>query len=328
KARPAAADAVQRLREVGHPQVSVLETGKARIDRVFCGRRRTHRHGHRGRSTQCRMRGGDLLENVLWQLRTLDPGPHLLATGGDRGEILWVERFDARTNRRPLLQRTDKVFECARLDHKARWHGDARALQLSEAATLTPHVGTVMQSDVGEPADDLSRGHDYDYCRMVTTPRPPSTRIRWPSLIREVALPVPTTAGSPYSRATMAAWLIEPPMSETAPTIFWKMGAQVGLVTWHTRISPFCRRAISSTDLTMRAGPSTTPLEAAKPRTSLPSESPLADSHASRLSRVIPQSMTIAGSSMTSGTGPSAGGVSCFAHSRMAALRSATIWGQ
>ena len=48
-------------------------------------------------------------------------------------------------------------------------------------------------------------------------PRPPSTRMRWPSLIREVAVPVPTTAGSPYSRATIAAWLIEPPMSDTAP---------------------------------------------------------------------------------------------------------------
>ena len=49
--------------------------------------------------------------------------------------------------------------------------------------------------------------------------------------MREVAVPVPTTAGSPNSRATMAAWLIEPPMSDTAPAIFWKIGAQVGLVT-------------------------------------------------------------------------------------------------
>ena len=42
----------------------------------------------------------------------------------------------------------------------------------------------------------------------------------------------------------------------------------------------------------------------------------------------MPQSITIAGSSMMSGTGPSAGGVSCFAHSAMAARRSATIAGQ
>ena len=65
--------------------------------------------------------------------------------------------------------------------------------------------------------------------------------------MREVALPVPTTAGSPHSRATLAAWLIEPPMSDTAPAIFWKIGAQVGLVIWHTSMSPWRTREISST---------------------------------------------------------------------------------
>src|SRR3979490_2115722 len=82
--------------------------------------------------------------------------------------------------------------------------------------------------------------------------------------MREVAVPVPTTAGSPNSRATMAAWLIEPPMSDTAPAIFWKIGAQVGLVIWQTRTSPSRTRAISSTDFTTHAGPSTTPLEAVR----------------------------------------------------------------
>ena len=94
-------------------------------------------------------------------------------------------------------------------------------------------------------------------------PRPPSTRMRWPSLILEVAMPVPTTAGRPYSRATMPAWLIEPPMSDTAAEIFWKIGAQVGLVTWQTRMSPCFSRPISSTDFTTLAMPSTTPREAA-----------------------------------------------------------------
>src|SRR6185437_13338367 len=90
-------------------------------------------------------------------------------------------------------------------------------------------------------------------CRMVTTPRPPSTRIRAPSLILVVALPVPTTAGRPYSRATIAMWLIDPPMSLTAAAIFWKIGLQVGFVTWHTRMSPCRMRPISATDLTTRA---------------------------------------------------------------------------
>src|SRR5215471_10512459 len=112
------------------------------------------------------------------------------------------------------------------------------------------------------------------YCKIVTTPRPPSTRMRWPSLIRCVAVPVPTTAGNPYSRATMAAWLIEPPMSETAAEIFWNTGAQVGLVTWQTSISPWFSLAISCTERTTRAVPSTTPEEAAKPLSSLGSASP------------------------------------------------------
>ena len=53
-----------------------------------------------------------------------------------------------------------------------------------------------------------------------------------------------------------------------------------------------------------------------------------ADSHASRLSRVIPQSMTMAGSSMMSGTGPSAGGVASLAQTASAARRSAMMAGQ
>lgn len=93
-------------------------------------------------------------------------------------------------------------------------------------------------------------------------------------------------------------------------------------------MSPGRRREISLTDFTMRAGPSTTPAEAAKPRTSLLSAPWSAVSHAFRFSRVMPQSITIAGSSMTSGTGPSAGGGTCFAHSFNAARRSLTIPGQ
>ena len=43
----------------------------------------------------------------------------------------------------------------------------------------------------------------------------PSTRSSWPVLILETALPVPTTAGMPYSRQTMAVWLMIPPTSVT-----------------------------------------------------------------------------------------------------------------
>src|SRR5436309_8979759 len=42
----------------------------------------------------------------------------------------------------------------------------------------------------------------------------PSTRTRWPVLMFLEPNAVPVTAGNPYSRQTMAAWLMIPPRSE------------------------------------------------------------------------------------------------------------------
>ena len=80
-----------------------------------------------------------------------------------------------------------------------------------------------------------------------------------------VARPVPTTAGSPYSRQTIAACDITPPMSVTAALTFEKIGAHAGEVMRQTRISPSRTSAISSTERTTRARPSTTPGDAAAP---------------------------------------------------------------
>ncbi len=60
----------------------------------------------------------------------------------------------------------------------------------------------------------------------------------WPVLIVVLAEPVPVTAGRPYSRQTIAAWDIMPPISVTVPLILAKTGAQLGAVTRVTRISP------------------------------------------------------------------------------------------
>ena len=49
---------------------------------------------------------------------------------------------------------------------------------------------------------------------------------------------MPTTAGMPYSRATIAACDIAPPISDTAALIFPNTGAPLGAVTGQTRISP------------------------------------------------------------------------------------------
>jgi hypothetical protein len=50
-------------------------------------------------------------------------------------------------------------------------------------------------------------------------------------LINELAEPVPVTAGRPYSRQTIAACDIIPPMSVTVALILLNTGAQLGAVT-------------------------------------------------------------------------------------------------
>ena len=94
-------------------------------------------------------------------------------------------------------------------------------------------------------------------------PRSPSTRTRSPVLMRVVAMPVPTTAGMPYSRATIAACDIVPPMSETAAAILPNTGPQLGAVTGQTSTSPSRIWPMSLTLSSTRATPSTTPGEAA-----------------------------------------------------------------
>ena len=96
----------------------------------------------------------------------------------------------------------------------------------------------------------------------------PLTRIRSPVLIRSPAFVVPTTAGMPNSRATTAGCVTAPPASVTSPTILVNSTTHAGLVMLQTRISPSRTWSNSSSEATKRAGPSTTPGEAARPLTS------------------------------------------------------------
>src|SRR5207244_4179059 len=57
-----------------------------------------------------------------------------------------------------------------------------------------------------------------------TVPASPSTSTSCPSRIAAVAIFVPTTAGSPYSRATTAQWLSRPPASVTIAAARAKSG--------------------------------------------------------------------------------------------------------
>src|SRR5690606_37913641 len=90
-----------------------------------------------------------------------------------------------------------------------------------------------------------------------------------PVLITRVDSPVPTTAGIPYSRHTMAAWLMTPPTSVMQALILAKAGAHDGEVVGATRISPSTRSRISSALRHTRAVPSMTPGLAAKPLSSV-----------------------------------------------------------
>jgi hypothetical protein len=52
----------------------------------------------------------------------------------------------------------------------------------------------------------------------------------WPVLITLVALPQPTIAGIPNSRAMMAAWQVRPPWSVTMAAACFMIGSQSGSV--------------------------------------------------------------------------------------------------
>ena len=120
------------------------------------------------------------------------------------------------------------------------------------------------------------------------------------------AFPVPTTAGMPYSRHTIAVWLMIPPTSDTVAAIRANTGAQDGEVAGQTSTSPGCTEPSSDTWVTTRTGPSTTPGEPPVPRSVLPSPSSLV-SHSPTVEVVMPQSITVNGSLTSAGGGPSAG---------------------
>ena len=94
--------------------------------------------------------------------------------------------------------------------------------------------------------------------------------IDWPLVIRRVATAVPSTAGMPYSRATIELWLSGPPMSVTTAAAMANSGVQAGVVMLATRTSPdrICPKSCGPPST--RAGAVTRPALAPIPvRTSL-----------------------------------------------------------
>jgi hypothetical protein len=80
-----------------------------------------------------------------------------------------------------------------------------------------------------------------------------------------IASAVPSTAGMPSSRATMAAWEVRPPRSVTMPAAIFMIGSQSGSVLSVTRISPFSNRAKSLGLAITRARPTAIPSPTARP---------------------------------------------------------------
>src|SRR6202012_3571201 len=141
-------------------------------------------------------------------------------------------------------------------------------------------------------------------------------RILSPVLTTWVAIAVPTTQGMPYSRLTMAAWVSDPPVSHTQAAMIPNAGVHSVVVPPHTRISPGSTRCRSPTVVITRATPSTTPLAAGNPRTSVTAASPAPSAVPGGPSpRIVPRNRPdspktsiMIGSGPTSGIVPSIGG--------------------
>ena len=76
-----------------------------------------------------------------------------------------------------------------------------------------------------------------------------------PSASSRVALPVPTTAGIPSSRAMIAAWQVRPPRLVTIAAARFMIGSQSGSVMSATNTSPGTNSCMVSTDCSTRTGP-------------------------------------------------------------------------
>src|SRR5207302_1048292 len=114
---------------------------------------------------------------------------------------------------------------------------------------------------------DTRGRHGHDHITR-TVPAEPSTVSTCPVAICSVAPGTPTTAGIPYSRATIDPCDIAPPISITRPPAVKKRGVQPGSVDGATSISPGLSVAPTGSRIT-RAEAVTCPAEAGVPRRTL-----------------------------------------------------------
>ena len=89
-----------------------------------------------------------------------------------------LERRDRRTYRRFALECREEALERRGLHDIPARHGDAGACQLAEARALAADLPAIGKPDLPEPGNVRERTHESRYESSVTTPRPPSTRMR------------------------------------------------------------------------------------------------------------------------------------------------------
>src|SRR5579859_3787040 len=164
---------------------------------------------------------------------------------------------------------TDHLRHLVARQHLVERHG-RRALAVGVEIWVRRHVDH-LHWERGRTVDTRKREPTppslYSAFRMRTTPSSPSTSSIWPSRMMAVAEPVPTTAGMPYSRATMAQWLRMPPESVTMAATVAKSGVQGVAVVSATSTSPRRSLPASSNDRSTLAGPRTRPDEPGCPVT-------------------------------------------------------------
>ncbi|KAG1357713.1 hypothetical protein G6F61_014544 [Rhizopus arrhizus] len=88
-----------------------------------------------------------------------------------------------------------------------------------------------------------------------SSPSAQDTVTAWPSFNRSVALPQPTTAGMPSSRAMIAAWQVRPPRFVTMAEARFITGSQLGSVMSVTSTSPGWTLSMSEMSPTTPTGP-------------------------------------------------------------------------
>ena len=198
--------------------------------------------------------------------------------GGDRrdafGQLVDVKRFRRGMAARHRFDRLFQVGVDVRVfEDRVRVHADIVVddeFQARQADAGVRHRLEVEgQLRIADVEHDL--GVEFAAVRRATLPTLPfpagrrrsclrrlprtTTVTNVPSFSTSVASPQPTTAGTPSSRAMIAAWQVRPPRLVTIAEARFMTGSQFGSVMSATSTSPGCTRSMSAGSWITRTGP-------------------------------------------------------------------------